>query len=132
MPGAADTVERVGRVLAHLRAGDDDDAWLAGALADWKAGQTLDQALGLHPGWREAWRPRARDAGLRRIATRHFPELQGRALASAMHLAFCRYGACFPRDRRSMRRPSGLNGAIFDYLLTHKPLAFETLRNVLR
>ena len=132
MPASTATIARVGRVLAHLRASDDDDAWLANALGDWLAGQTLDAALGLKNNWRDESRQRARNTELRRIADRHFPALKGRARATAFDLALSRYVACFPRDKRAGRRPTGLSGALYDYLLAHSPVSFATLRNVLK
>lgn len=87
------------------------DTWLAAGDGDFAA------ALGLPPGWHSALRRRQRNDVLCEVARRRFPALNPSAAALALLRASRRYeGTSWPRDRKSGRRPDGINGDIFDVL----------------
>jgi hypothetical protein len=112
-------------IAARLRAAaanlaERGDVATAEAVLTWLDGDasvTLEAALGLPPDGRMRARLENRDTLLIALARRHFPTLTGRRLADAVALAGSRYaGSSWTRDRRSGRRPDGLNGDLFDIL----------------
>jgi hypothetical protein len=116
--------------------GDDGVVAVAGALAIWidqapAATITFDDALNLPPGWRSALRRQQRDQALLRLWRHHFVGLQGREAVRAVSAAARRYeGTGWPRDRRTGRRPDGLNGDLFDVLCLGSLPAEGSLRRL--
>lgn len=71
--------------IARLHALADElaargDGWLRECLGRAEAGEPLEQALGLHIGWRAAARAR-RDDAIRAIAAERFPDRSARTVA---------------------------------------------------
>jgi hypothetical protein len=129
---ASDTVAGASRVAAMLRAtGDADAERYARALDDWLAGAPWDAAVGVAGGWRAEIRADARAAALNALAVAHAP-LCGRPLAEAITTAVRRYEASsWPWDRKLGRRPPGLSGAAYDFLLASPSLSADRVRKLL-
>ena len=104
---------------------------VAEALMFWYSGASLESALGLPSGWREALRRERRDEALRRLAAT-VPAPSERARAACIALALRRYAAStFPHDRRVGRRPDGDRGLLHDVLVCGPAPAAPTIRAVL-
>ena len=93
---------------------------------------SLPAAMGAPWGWRATAQHQARDDAIRQLHAQHFPELVGRAAARAVGGALRRYqSTSWPRDRRSHRRPDGVDGACYDLLtLADRVPSEETLRRM--
>ncbi|MDE2582753.1 MAG: hypothetical protein KGL52_14055 [Rhodospirillales bacterium] len=135
MPGASPTTERIEAVArVAAMAAEAGEVVVADALAQWcQDGIELHVALGLAPDWHAALRRRRRDALLVEIARRHFADLGTKAAAASIAGAVGRYAAsAWQRDRKARRRPSGLEGDVFDLLGLGEPLGPERVRQILR
>jgi hypothetical protein len=141
MPSPVDIIEcldAIHRAVVTLAEhGDDGVVEVGSALLRWveqpDGSTTLDAELDLPPGWRTEARRRARDDALVRLARKHFPALQGRAVAGAVAAAARRYeGTSWPRDRRAQRRPDGLSGDLFDVLSFSAMPSQGTLRRIFK
>jgi hypothetical protein len=130
----ADTIGRIDRVVAILMAaGDDDATWAAGVFADWKGGTPFDHAAGLADGWRPALRQGERNAALRELATRYFPDLRGSARARAMARAGRNYEATqWLKNEAARFRPDGKDGLLHDVASHGGMPGWELLRKSIR
>ncbi len=101
--GPLPAVSRLRRVASLLEEGDPDQTWLGERLRAWLEGDpdggSLEAALGLTPGWRQAKRLAERDGLIRALAGTLEGPPTGRAHALAMLLR--RYArAGWHHDRR--------------------------------
>ncbi len=122
-------MEPVARIRQFIDA--HPDSWVADCFRNYlqgaHTGVSLEQAFGLtvgpggNPWWREAAR-KARDDAIRRLADRHFGNLDLNGQADAILTAIRRYrGGCWHHDRSGDRMPESYAG-------TRSELLYETLR----
>ena len=90
---------------------------------------SLPEALGLAPGWRAALKFSARDDALARLVE-HYGKGSALRLAEQICAIIARYhdSAAWPSDRHAGRRPKGVNGLCYDFLVASRPLKPETVR----
>jgi hypothetical protein len=120
-------------------------AWLAQSLDQFLSHRrrTIDDAFGLHrarggiPWWMEE-AIRCRDAALRELACRFYPNLSVSAQAREIHRLALRYASCaWPRHRSTLTLPSGYQGSCQEWLWTAfmsgapMPIGERQLRHVL-
>jgi hypothetical protein len=75
---AVDPIARLRRIASLLPADcAADAAWLTGAIDAAVAGASLEEALGLYPGWRAAHRMREQEALVRELVARFGPMSSG-------------------------------------------------------
>ena len=135
----AANLERFHKALARLRAGDDDDLWLAEGLADLHARGALDVVF-LLPAHGRAPTPPTRKALLReRNAALHrwAAVLRVRSIRQAadiMASVLRNYAAtsAFRQHIASGQRPAGQNGFAYDVLRHQtRPIAANTIKTIL-
>ncbi len=119
-------VARLRRLAVVLRDGDGDAQWLARGLCEYldgaERGLSLDLALDLSPApgqanWWTAEGIEARDAALREMAARFWPERKVASQAYEIHRAALRYAASswrFDHERADM--PGHYRGNKSEYL----------------
>lgn len=123
------------RASAILAAADPTLLYIADAWAIWIGARdsvTFEDAVGAARNYRSALRRRQRDALYCKIGQTCFPHLTGLPLARAIIAEIDRYQtSSWPRDRDNGRRPTGINGLIFDLLaLRAHMLDAEALRKL--
>jgi hypothetical protein len=134
MAGLSDTIQRIERAVGIMLTMDDVDVtWLGRIVADWKGGLPFDRAAGLADGWQRTWHQGQRNAALRELATRYFPDLRGSARARAMARAGRNYEATqWLKNKAARFRPDGKDGLLHD-VATHGGMpGWELLRKSIR
>jgi hypothetical protein len=118
------------------KASDSEDAdlnRLADSLRLWRAGAPLETAMGLQGGWRGYLDQRTQQAALAALVAAQPAGLSCLALAIRIAEPLLRYETtAWPRDRDAGRRPPGLDGLLYDLLLTDCPRSVSRLRRVLK
>ena len=112
------TLALIGRAIFKLgETGEPGLTRVADALAlTTGQGIPFDAALGLSAGWHRRAQLARRDQLLREMAAQYFPRLGGRGAAAAITRAAASYTPTFDHDRKAKRRPSGVNGYVFDIM----------------
>lgn len=99
------------------------------AIDRFLAGEDFAAALGMAGGWHSAFRQRERERALRMLEANYFCGLSGWPLAHALTAAASAYeSGGWPQDRAARRRPSGMNGYLYDIFCVSKMPGEETLR----
>ena len=135
----AANLARFHRVVARLRAGDDDDAWLAEGLADLHARGALDAALHLpahcaRPGAPPSQKTRLRErniALLRWAETVRARSVRERARAMATALSAYHATESFRQHFAAGERPADRHGFLYDVLRHGPPIAANTIKTIL-